>query len=253
MDYALVVRGGEPVAHLNAEPHDFAFGKRAGGQLFIQRNTRNQFHGEKIEAILAAEGIDRLDIRMIQLSQSQCFLTKLLSGLVVRQEPGRKHFERDFAVEVLVQSAVNHAHSTGAQLAKDQVVLYFLTDQVPGPEPNGMVRVQRSQRSEAAAETNQERADLETGQRVLFFVSVIIAGSTAAVFALCAAADALRLRTRRSPCMSLRDFSSWLRWKCRRWRWAGRFIRSRIGRLIWATSDGHGFFRGFCFSWFWGP
>src|SRR3984957_9695112 len=99
MHYALVVRGGEPVAHLNAEPHDFAFGKRAGGQLFIQRNTRNQLPGEKMQAILAAEGIDRLDIRMIQLSQSQCFLAKLLSGLVIRQEPGRKHFEGDFAVE----------------------------------------------------------------------------------------------------------------------------------------------------------
>ena len=59
-----------------------------------------------------------------------------------------------------------------------------------------MVRVQRSQRSEAAAETNQERADLETGQRVLFFVSVIIAGSTAAVFALCATAERrIRLAT----------------------------------------------------------
>src|ERR1700729_4493946 len=121
---------------------------------------------------------------MIELSERQCFPAKLLSGLVVRQEARGKDFQSDFAVELLVQSAVNHAHSTGAQLAEDQVVLYFLTDQVPGPEPNGMVRVQRSQRSEAAAETNQERADLETGQRVLFFVSVIIAGSTAAVFAL---------------------------------------------------------------------
>jgi hypothetical protein len=42
---------------------------------------------------------------------------------------------------LLVQSAVDHAHSAGAQLAEDQVVLDFLADQVPGPEPNGMVGV----------------------------------------------------------------------------------------------------------------
>ena len=87
---------------------------------------------------------------MIELSERQCFPTKLLSGLVVRQEARRKDFKSDFAVELLVQSAVDHAHATGAQLAEDQVVLYFLTDQVRRPEPHGMVRVQRSQRADAA-------------------------------------------------------------------------------------------------------
>ena len=41
VDYALIVRGGEPLAHLHAEAHDFAFGKRTGVQFFIQRNARN--------------------------------------------------------------------------------------------------------------------------------------------------------------------------------------------------------------------
>src|ERR1700721_590805 len=63
---------------------------------------------------------------MIQLCEGQGLFAKLLSGIVIAQHSRRQHLQRNLAVQLLVERAIHHAHSTSPELAKNQIMLKFL-------------------------------------------------------------------------------------------------------------------------------
>jgi hypothetical protein len=64
---------------------------------------------------------------MIQLGQSESFLAEFLADGFIGESAGRKNFQRDVAVKFFVVSAIDHAHSTGADVFNDAIVTERIT------------------------------------------------------------------------------------------------------------------------------
>jgi hypothetical protein len=60
------------------------------------------FHDEEIHPLLRVKVVDRGDVGMVQLGESERFLVKALSGALVGEQAGGQDFDGDFAVKVLI-------------------------------------------------------------------------------------------------------------------------------------------------------
>src|SRR5262249_21956688 len=82
----------------------------------FQGYARHQFHDQKIRAINSVKVVDDRDIRMSQTRESQGLLAKATPGRLIRETAGRQYFNGNVAVEALIMSAVDDAHTTIANL-----------------------------------------------------------------------------------------------------------------------------------------
>ena len=59
---------------------------------------------------------------MIQLGEGESFCAEFLADEFIVQSAGGKNFQSDVAVEFFIVSAVDHAHSAGADVFDDAIV-----------------------------------------------------------------------------------------------------------------------------------
>ena len=122
VNYAVVMRGGQAIGKLNAHARNFWKREWTCLDLVVERLPGNQFHHQKIDAILIGRVVDRFDVGMVQLGERESFLAEFLTDGFIGQSTGRKNLQSDVAVEFFVVSAVDYAHSTGADEFDDAIV-----------------------------------------------------------------------------------------------------------------------------------
>ena len=59
---------------------------------------------------------------MVQLGERKRFFAKALSGTLIRQHPRWKHLDSHVTLELFIAGAVDHAHTTRADLLKNAIV-----------------------------------------------------------------------------------------------------------------------------------
>src|SRR5580704_340114 len=63
-----------------------------------------------------------LDVGVIQLGQCQGFLAELLARSFIGDRSGRKNFQSDISIELLVVCAIDFAHATSADLLDNTIM-----------------------------------------------------------------------------------------------------------------------------------
>src|ERR1700684_3807892 len=121
MDDALVVRGREAFSELHPEPDNLPLGNWPCFDLFAKRIAGNQLHREKVDAV-RTEFENSLDVRMIELRESESFLTKLFASRFVREQAGGKNLQRDIAGELFVMRAIHFAHAARPDFLNHAIV-----------------------------------------------------------------------------------------------------------------------------------
>src|SRR5579862_1838737 len=72
---------------------------------------------------------------MVELRECESFLAEAFACGRVGECAGGKHFDRDVAIQLLVASAVDHAHAAFAEFAEDSIVTEKLVNhRMPAPE-----------------------------------------------------------------------------------------------------------------------
>ena len=118
---ALLVRGCQSFYQLHDQVERLALIKWAGNQFFFQRYARNQFHHQKIGVIPGVEVVHNCDVWMSQAGKGKGFFTEAAAGSLIGETAGRQYLQGDIAVEALVTSPVDNAHTSGANLLRDVV------------------------------------------------------------------------------------------------------------------------------------
>src|SRR5260370_826435 len=75
MNNALLARCAQSFRDLFSQAKDFCLRQRPTSQFFAYGSTMDQFHGQKVDAVLRAELEDGFDVRMLQLAEGQRFST----------------------------------------------------------------------------------------------------------------------------------------------------------------------------------
>src|SRR5688572_21500199 len=68
-----------------------------------------------------ADVVEGDEVRVVESADRTRFLLEAAQPLVVADERGRQHFDRDVAAEAAVDSAVDNTHAAGADSALDLV------------------------------------------------------------------------------------------------------------------------------------
>ncbi len=132
MHDAGVVRRSQSVGHLHrvtqrvVQPHALASDQP------IQRFAGHVLHGDEVHRLAVhLAGIDVEDGDDVPVAQRRsrfCFLRKARPPVGIGDSRGWKHFDRDESIQVRVQCAVDHAHSTCAQLGFNSIMPESLAD-----------------------------------------------------------------------------------------------------------------------------
>ncbi len=128
MDDAVFVRLLERGSNLQADGNPFLFRQGTFAQALTECFAGNVLHDEEIDSVLVIEVVDRSNVWMVELGQGQGFLAESFARRVKAQLAGREHFQGNIAVEALIPSAIDHAHSPGADLFDDLVMADSLAD-----------------------------------------------------------------------------------------------------------------------------
>ena len=75
---------------------------------------------------------DGFDVRVVQLGECERLLAESLACTLISQHAGKKNFESDVAVELLIVGTVNNTHATGTNLLNDAIVAKYLADELEG-------------------------------------------------------------------------------------------------------------------------
>ena len=85
----------------------------------------DELHGVVVDAALAADGVDRHDVLVGQVSCGLSLILEPLKLLGVEHGREREHLQRHPAPERNLLGLVHHTHSTTANLANDAIVAQF--------------------------------------------------------------------------------------------------------------------------------
>ena len=85
--------------------------QRPLGQPRLQRLALQQFHDEKIHAILMTDIVERADVRMGEFRNGFGLALQSLLQRNVARKIGRQDFDRDLAVEASVTCTIHFAHA----------------------------------------------------------------------------------------------------------------------------------------------
>src|SRR6185503_14004812 len=129
VDDAFGVGRLEAVGELDAEADDLIDRQRAESELGLEPLAGDQLQHQEIDPRVAAELVDRADIRMVQAGDGERFAVEAAAGAVVSEHAGRQHLQRDVAIEMLVVGAVDDTHPAGADLFEHAEMRQRLRDQ----------------------------------------------------------------------------------------------------------------------------
>jgi hypothetical protein len=65
---------------------------------------------------------------MVQLCKSQGFSAETLAGDFVGQSAGGQYLQRNIAIQLLIMSAIHHAHAAGSNVLDNAVVAEDVAD-----------------------------------------------------------------------------------------------------------------------------
>ncbi len=118
MDEPSFMDRGQPASRLQENVDDFA-PRPAIGQPLAERRPVDEFHGDEHPALVLTDVVHRDDVRVPEPRQGLT-LTPLEepSGLRLDAEG---ELDRDFAIELRVESSVDLAHASGTHPIEDQV------------------------------------------------------------------------------------------------------------------------------------
>src|SRR6266478_6822470 len=97
---------------------------------------------------------------MVQLGQRQGLIAEVSAGGIVAEGPRRQNLERHITLKLLIAGAIDHAHSTGANLFQDAVMAECLANHAEGTYPCGHIRLRGrlSQRREVRNHWNSRKS-----------------------------------------------------------------------------------------------
>ena len=110
MNDALLVRRIEPSGNLSRETKRLVHGNQTPRDAFLKRLAFDELHHETLLIIMFLEPVERGDAGVIQLGEKSCLALETLHPLFVLRELFGKDFDRDFAPELRVASAVDLTH-----------------------------------------------------------------------------------------------------------------------------------------------
>lgn len=122
MNDAVFVGFFEGVSNLRAESGHFFFGETRVGKALGHGIPGDEFHNQKILALLSVEIVDGGNVGMIELGEREGFFAEKLTSMVVESGAVADDLDGNFAVEVLVASAVDNTHAAGANFLDDEVM-----------------------------------------------------------------------------------------------------------------------------------
>ena len=124
MNDPLRMRCFQTVGQLCTQPQDFFFRQGPAREFVVESHASDQFHHQEVNSVFAAKLVDRPNIGVVQLGQSQCLAAKALAcGVVGEGAPGQD-FQRNIALQLLVMGAIHHAHTAGTDLGDNAIVRY---------------------------------------------------------------------------------------------------------------------------------
>ena len=82
----------------------------------------DELHRVVVDAALAADGVDRDDVRVVERGGGAGFVLEAGELLLVEHRGERQHLQRDAAAERDLLGLVDDAHAAAAQLAEDAEV-----------------------------------------------------------------------------------------------------------------------------------
>lgn len=122
MNDATIVSRGETVGDLRAEGDHIFLRERAVEKPGAESDPVDKLHDEKVEAVVGIEVVNRGDVGMIELGESQGFVAKFSAGAIVGNGAGKENLEGNYTVEVFILGAVNDTHPAAADSLDDSVV-----------------------------------------------------------------------------------------------------------------------------------
>ncbi len=93
-----------------------------GGEDFGHAAAFDELHGVEVDAALAADGVDRHDVGVVERGGGAGFVLEARKLPLVEHGGEGQHLERDAAAERELLGFVDHAHAAAADLAEDAEV-----------------------------------------------------------------------------------------------------------------------------------
>ena len=121
MNDAFLVRGRQPIGHLNGEVDGGLLWQRAARERVAQRLAFEQLRHDERQPAFDADVEDRDNVGVIERGGGLRFPLEAGETVRVQRELGRQHFDRDVAGEPSVARPVDLAHAAGAQRCDDVI------------------------------------------------------------------------------------------------------------------------------------
>jgi hypothetical protein len=90
-------------------------------ELLRERLALDQLHHQIVGLTLAADVVERADVRVVEARDRARLALEAGADLGVVDEVRRKHLDRDFAAEPRIARAIDLAHAAGAERGEDFV------------------------------------------------------------------------------------------------------------------------------------
>ena len=132
MHDALRVRGVKGVGDLDAEIDNLVDLERAAGDAIVEVLALHPLHHDEWLALVLTDVVHRADVGMVQCGGGPRFDAKPFNGLAISDEIFGDEFESDLAAKTGVVSAVNDAHTAGAELADHSIMRNCFADHAQG-------------------------------------------------------------------------------------------------------------------------
>src|SRR6185437_3625399 len=129
MNDASAMRRVEGVSDFDRDVENLLERKGSVTDALLESRAVEKFHGEETALAVAANFINRADVRMIERGSGAGFAAKAFECVSVADEIIGKKFKRDEAAEVCVLSLVDNTHAPAADFFNNAVVGDGLADQ----------------------------------------------------------------------------------------------------------------------------
>jgi hypothetical protein len=88
----------------------------------VERNPVDVLHHEEVVPLVAANAVDRHDVRVVQSSGNLGFTLKSLSSLRIIEIATRQYFECDATCERELLGLIDNPHASPSDLTNDAII-----------------------------------------------------------------------------------------------------------------------------------
>ena len=121
MHDALAVGRGQRVGQREPDVEHLRDRKAAGGNLSIEAGAGDELHGEEPDALVLLDRVEDDDVGMGERRHRARFALEAGDQPGIARDAVGQHLDRDLAVEPGVASAIDLAHTAGAEWLEDLV------------------------------------------------------------------------------------------------------------------------------------